>query len=44
MRMLDFTARHGIAPRVEVFPTSEANRALEHTRQGRARFCTVLAA
>jgi uncharacterized zinc-type alcohol dehydrogenase-like protein len=44
MRMLEFTARHGIAPLVEVFPMSEANRALEHTRQGRARFRAVLAA
>jgi alcohol/geraniol dehydrogenase (NADP+) len=43
-RMLEFTARHGIAPLVEVFPMSEANRALEHTRQGRARFRAVLAA
>jgi alcohol/geraniol dehydrogenase (NADP+) len=42
-RMLDFTARHGIAPKVEVFPMAEANRALEHTRKGRARFRAVLA-
>ena len=40
--MLEFTSRHGIAPMIETFPMSEANAALDHTRQGKARFRTVL--
>jgi uncharacterized zinc-type alcohol dehydrogenase-like protein len=40
--MLAFTARHGIKPIVETFAVSDANRALEHTRAGKARFRTVL--
>jgi len=43
-QMLRFTARHGIKPQVELFPMNEANRAVEHTRQGRARYRAVLAA
>jgi uncharacterized zinc-type alcohol dehydrogenase-like protein len=43
-RMLDFTARHGIKPMIETFPLSEANAALDHTRQGKARFRSVLVA
>lgn len=31
-------------PRVETFPMAEANRALDHTRQGKARFRAVLVA
>ena len=42
--MLEFTARHGIRPIVETFPMDEANRALEHTRSGKARFRAVLVA
>ena len=42
--MLAFTARHGIKPLVETFPMSEANAALDHTRQGKARFRVVLVA
>lgn len=42
--MLDFTARHGIQPQVELFPMAEANVALDHTRQGKARFRSVLVA
>jgi uncharacterized zinc-type alcohol dehydrogenase-like protein len=42
--MLTFTARHGIKPMIETFPMAEANRALEHTRQGKARFRDVLVA
>ena len=38
------TARHGIKPVIEMFPMSEADRALEHTRSGRARFRAVLVA
>ena len=43
-KMLEFTARHGIKPMVELFPMSEANAALDHTRQGKARFRSVLVA
>ena len=43
-QMLDFTARHGIKPMIEEFPMSEANAALDHTRQGKARFRSVLVA
>lgn len=42
--MLDFTARHGIKPMIETFPMTEANAALDHTRQGKARFRSVLVA
>lgn len=43
-RMLEFTARHGVKPKIETFPMSEANAALDHTRQGKARFRSVLVA
>lgn len=43
-RMLDFTARHGIAPIVETFPMADADRALDHVRRGRARYRAVLVA
>lgn len=42
--MLAFTARHGIKPIIETFPMAEADRALEHTRSGKARFRVVLMA
>jgi uncharacterized zinc-type alcohol dehydrogenase-like protein len=42
--MLAFTARHGIKPIIETFAMAEADRALEHTRSGRARFRAVLVA
>ena len=42
--MLAFTARHGIKPMIEEFPMAEINRALDHTRQGKARFRAVLVA
>jgi len=41
-RMLDFCARHGIAPIIENFPLSRANDALEHLRAGKARYRIVL--
>jgi uncharacterized zinc-type alcohol dehydrogenase-like protein len=41
-RMLDFSARHGIAPVTEVFPMSKVNDALEHLRAGKARYRIVL--
>lgn len=40
--MLDFAARHGIAPTIETFPMSRANEALEHLRSGKARYRVVL--
>ena len=43
-RMLEFCARHGIAPQVEIFPMSQANAALEHLRAGKARYRVVLQA
>jgi uncharacterized zinc-type alcohol dehydrogenase-like protein len=42
--MLAFTARHGIKPIIETFAMAEADRALEHTRSGKARFRAVLIA
>ncbi len=41
-RMLDFAARHGIAPVVEEFPMSQANQALAHLEAGKARYRIVL--
>jgi uncharacterized zinc-type alcohol dehydrogenase-like protein len=41
-RMLDFAARHGIAPTTEHFPMSRVNDALEHLRSGKARYRIVL--
>ena len=40
--MLDFCARHGIAPMVEKFPLSRVNEAFEHLRAGKARYRIVL--
>jgi alcohol/geraniol dehydrogenase (NADP+) len=40
--MLDFAARHGIAPVVEEFPMSQANEALAHLEAGKARYRVVL--
>jgi uncharacterized zinc-type alcohol dehydrogenase-like protein len=40
--MLDFAARHGIAPVVEEFPMSHANEALAHLEAGKARYRIVL--
>jgi uncharacterized zinc-type alcohol dehydrogenase-like protein len=41
-RMLDFCARHRIAPQVERFPMSRINDAFEHLRAGKARWRIVL--
>lgn len=41
-RMLDFSARHHIAPVTEVFPMSAVNEAIEHLRAGKARYRIVL--
>jgi alcohol/geraniol dehydrogenase (NADP+) len=43
-QMLAFSAQHGIKPIIETFPMAEANAALDHTRQGKARFRAVLVA
>ncbi len=41
-KMLDFCARHHIAPQIEVFPMSKVNDALEHLKSGKARYRIVL--
>lgn len=40
--MLDFAARHHIAPQVEHYPMSRVNDALDHLRAGKARYRVVL--
>lgn len=40
--MLDFAARHNIAPQVEHFPLSKVNEAIEHLAAGKARYRVVL--
>lgn len=40
--MLGFAARHGIKAQTEARPMAEANAALEHVRQGKARYRMVL--
>ena len=40
--MLEFAARHQIAPVTEHFPMSRVNEALEHLRSGKARYRIVL--
>jgi uncharacterized zinc-type alcohol dehydrogenase-like protein len=41
-KMMEFCARHGIAPQVEHFPMSKVNDALDHLRSGNARYRVVL--
>jgi uncharacterized zinc-type alcohol dehydrogenase-like protein len=41
-KMLDYCARHGIAPVTEDFPMSRANEALAHLEAGKARYRIVL--
>lgn len=41
-RMLEFCARHNIAPVTEHFPMSKANDALKRLREGKARYRIVL--
>ena len=43
-KMLDFSARHHLAPTVERFPFSRVNDAIEHLRAGKARYRVVLEA
>jgi alcohol/geraniol dehydrogenase (NADP+) len=40
--MLDFCARHNIAPVTETFPLTRVNEALDHFRAGKSRFRIVL--
>jgi len=40
--MLEFSARHTIAPITETFPMSKVNDALDHLRSGKARYRIVL--
>jgi uncharacterized zinc-type alcohol dehydrogenase-like protein len=42
LKMLDFCARHGVAPLTENFPMSKVNEALEHLHGGKARYRIVL--
>ena len=39
--MLDFCARHAIAPVTEEFPMSQANQAFAHLEDGKARYRIV---
>ena len=41
-KMLDFCARHEIAPVTETFKMSEINEAFEHLAAGKARYRIVL--
>ncbi|HVK10572.1 MAG TPA: NAD(P)-dependent alcohol dehydrogenase [Gemmataceae bacterium] len=40
--MIDFCARHGIAPMTETFPLAKANDAIAHLEAGKARYRVVL--
>jgi uncharacterized zinc-type alcohol dehydrogenase-like protein len=40
--MLDFAARHGIAPQVEHFPLRRVNDAIAHLAAGKARYRIVI--
>jgi len=42
--MIEFCARHEIAPVTELYPMSQANDALQHLRDGKARYRIVLQA
>jgi uncharacterized zinc-type alcohol dehydrogenase-like protein len=41
-KMLEFCARHDIAPQTEFFPMDEVNEAMEHLKAGKARYRIVL--
>ncbi|MEM7192663.1 MAG: NAD(P)-dependent alcohol dehydrogenase [Pseudomonadota bacterium] len=41
-KMLEFSARHGIAPQTEHFPMDRINDAFEHLKAGNARYRIVL--
>jgi alcohol/geraniol dehydrogenase (NADP+) len=40
--LLEFCARHGLAPQTETFAMSEVNAAMKHLRAGKARYRIVL--
>lgn len=42
-KMLDFSARNGVRPQVEVFPMQEVNTALERLKRNEVRYRAVLA-
>nr|MEE4267550.1 NAD(P)-dependent alcohol dehydrogenase [Candidatus Krumholzibacteria bacterium] len=42
VKMLEFCARHGIEAVTEKFPMSRVNEALDHLREGKARYRVVL--
>ena len=42
VKMLDFAARHNIAPTIEVFKFSQVNEAMEKLRNGKPRYRIVL--
>jgi len=42
--MIEFCARHEIAPVTELYPMSQVNDALQHLRDGKARYRIVLQA
>lgn len=41
-QMLEFCARHQVAPQIETFALSDVNRAIQHLRAGKARYRIVL--
>jgi len=41
-KMLEFCARHAIAPTAEFFPMAKVNDAIEHLRAGKARYRVIL--
>ncbi len=41
-KMIDFCSRHKIEPVTETFKMSQINEALEHLKQGKARYRIVL--
>ena len=41
-QMLDFAVRHNIRPAVETFPMSQVNEAIQHLKDGKARYRVVL--
>jgi alcohol/geraniol dehydrogenase (NADP+) len=41
-RMLEFSARHSVAPIIETFPMSKVNDAMERLHSGKARYRLVL--
>jgi uncharacterized zinc-type alcohol dehydrogenase-like protein len=40
--MLEFSARHSVAPITETFPMAKVNEVMEHLRAGKARYRIVL--